>query len=163
MSPNDNLNRFKAVPPALREGRFDASVFVATALVVRALRAAGLRHALHGGPCVVGITGVSTSVAELVTGAASQLRKTAGKEVGSGGYTTVTNCVVPRPRLSTTVEGLIDDLRDGGRVCCVFASEEDVPPGFRAMADGVARLPPPDVDIVRAACLLGTGRVPPEG
>lgn len=160
MSRPIDLNRYKPVRPTASDGKFDASVFVATALVVRALRGAGLSHALHGGPCVVGITGVSLNAAELVTDAANQLLKTAGKLVGSGGYTTVTNCVVPRQRLSTTVEGLIDALHDGGRVCCIFASEEDVPAGFRAMADGMASLPPVDTGLVRAACLLGTGQFP---
>lgn len=137
----------------------DASKFIATALIVRALRAADLRHVLVGAPCAIGITGVDPSIGAAVADAARDLLKKVGKDRYGFG-TVVHDHTGRRSRATATLDGLIDTLQSGVRLCCIYTADENVPAAYKTVADGIAVLPPVDADLVRAACLRTVGRAP---
>jgi hypothetical protein len=74
------INGFDEHAAVAPETAVDATKFIATALVVRALRSAGLQHAPTGAACAVAITGVEPSIGATVADAARDLLKTVSKD-----------------------------------------------------------------------------------
>ena len=159
MSHLPDISAFDIHASVVPEVEVDATKFIATALVVRALRVAGLQHALVGAPCAVGIIGIDPTLGETVADAARDLLKTVGRD-RYGFHTVVHNHTSRRERATATAEGLIETLRIGVRLCCIFTDADSVPAAFRAVADGIAVLPPVDAELVRIACIRTVGQAP---
>lgn len=138
----------------------DASEFVATALVVRAFRAAGLHHLLRGAQGVVALTGVPAEAGELVADCAGWLLR-GGARGAPSCETVVHDCTGTRGKRRASVGEVIDTLRVAQRLLCVFETVDDVPAGYAIAADGIAAFQQHDAEILRAAAMRIVGTAPP--
>ena len=141
------------------EDDVDATKFVATALVIRALRGAGLHHVLAGAPCTFAIVGVDPSVGQIVADATRDLLKRCGRGQ-PGYYTSVHDHTGPTRRLSWSVDSLVESLQNGTRLCCIHHDVDTVPSSLASVADGIAVFPKVDAELVKAATLKAIGKMP---
>lgn len=137
----------------------DATKFVATALIVRGLRAAGLHHVLAGAPCIIAIVGVTPSMSEVVADAVRDLLKRTARP-RSNFSTIVHDHTGPKVRKTLTVDGLTETLQMGTRFCCLFANTKAIPSALLYVADGIAVMPEVDAGILTAASLKTVGKIP---
>lgn len=147
----------------LPSGPLSPSVFVARALVVRAMRKAGLHHVLQNVPCTIGIVGVESGAIDAVSSAARHIM--GAWLVGNLGYDVVIYDRTDRThRRETNVRSIVlDAAKAGERGAMLFSALGDVPPAFAASAEGIVVLEPVDRRVVKGAFMSVAKRAPDQG
>ncbi|MBB3998363.1 AAA family ATPase [Aureimonas pseudogalii] len=151
------LDRYQPIDIGLVEvhaERFDPSAFLATALVKRAFRAAGLQHVLSGAPCIVALAGVRESEAGLFEDAIEALFREAKPPRNR---IRVEDRTGARADRTPDMTSLIRSLHASQHVCFLYDLVEAVPPHVAELVDGVAMLPWPEDDLLRAVALQVPG------
>jgi DNA polymerase III delta prime subunit len=133
--------------------KFDPSAFIATALVKRAFRAAGLQHALAGAPCIIALVGIPKGAGSIFEDAIEALFDNAGPARIFAKRVKVQDRTGKRTEQSPDLTSLIRCLHASHHVCWLFDTIDDIPPQIAALTDTVAVLPMPDDSIMRAVAL----------
>lgn len=144
--------------PRWRPG--NGTAFMARALAVRAVRAAGAHHLLRGRPAIVGLLLEHEDDAPSLALQAAELLRATETPKRRGDWR-VANWCAARKRLAMTWEELIADDGDNAvRIVALAPASEGLPLGFVACADGVATIGRPDAELARAAFLAVAGADP---
>lgn len=139
---------------ATEANRFDATAFVATALVKRAFRSAGLQCALAGAPSIVVLAGVRENEAGIFEEAIEELLC---KSKPGRNRVRVEDRTGARADRTPDTASLVRTLHASHHVCFLYDLVEAVPPHVVELADAVAVLPSTDEALMRAMVLRMPG------
>jgi SpoVK/Ycf46/Vps4 family AAA+-type ATPase len=143
--------------------RFDPSAFIATALVKRAFRAAGLKHCLAGAPFIVALVGVPKGAGSIFEDAVEDMFENAGPVRAVRKRVKVQDRTGTRSGKAPDMASLVRCLHASHHVCWLFDVVDDIPPQIAALTDAVAVLPMPDDTIMRAVALQASKHAMPSG
>ena len=140
--------------------RLSPSAVVAQALIVRALRKAGLHHVLLNVPCTIGIVGVDEGSIDAVTRAARDVL--GAWSVGTLGFdVSIYDRTSGRQKGLTSLRKIvIEAAKAGERGAVLFGTTDDVTDAFVASAEGVLVLDPVDREVVKGVFMSLLKRSP---
>lgn len=140
--------------------RLSPSAVVAQALIVRALRKAGMHHVLLNVPCTIGIVGVDEGSIEAVTRAARDVL--GAWSVGTLGFdVSIYDRTSGRQKGLTSLRKIvIEAAKAGERGAVLFGTMDDVSDAFVASAEGVLVLDPVDREVLKGVFMWLVKRAP---
>jgi hypothetical protein len=136
-------------------------MILAQALIVRALRRAGLHHILFGHPGVVGFVVPELDV-ETYVGAAWEVLERHRMIVADPNYQAIhwDGTKLQRGSQASDEADLLQIMSVNGRIFGFASDEGGIPPLFRAIANDIVSVGPVDLPALRGVFQIVLGRVP---